>query len=31
MNFTPLKAGTSVEGDEIPAFRSEDKHQNTST
>lgn len=25
MNFTPLKAGTSVEGDEIPAFRSEDK------
>lgn len=25
MNFTPLKAGTSVEGDEISAFRSEDK------
>ncbi len=25
MNFTPLKSGVSVEGDEIQAFRSEDK------
>ena len=27
MNFTPLKAGTSVEGDEISAYKSEDKSQ----